>query len=170
MVAVGDEREPEFDEWFHEVFPRAVLLAQRILGSRQAAEDAAAEAFARAFARWSRLRSLPHRDGWVLRVTAHLGIDATRKRRLPFAPVGLRPDDDELTVLRLALVEALRALPRRQRDAVALRYLSGLSETEVAAALGISTGTVKSHIHRGVRTLRARLGDRFLEEDYGFTD
>lgn len=165
------EHDASFDEWFHHLFPRAVLLGERMLGSRQAAEDVAAEACARAFASWPKVRSLAHRDAWVLRVTANLAIDATRHRRFSLPPVSpLVPDADDITVLRLALLEALRALPRRQREAVALRYLSGLSEADVAAALGVSTGAVKSHIHRGVRGLRSRLGDRFLEDHCAIAD
>jgi len=60
--------------------------------------------------------------------------------------------------LRLALNAALLTLAPRQRQAVALRYLGGLSDREVAQALGISLGSVKTHIHRGLNSLRARLG------------
>jgi len=61
-------------------------------------------------------------------------------------------------VLRVALVAALGSLPRRQRQAVALRYLGDLSDGQVAVALGISVGSVKTHIHRGLGALRGRLG------------
>jgi RNA polymerase sigma-70 factor (ECF subfamily) len=60
--------------------------------------------------------------------------------------------------LRLALVDALGHLPRRQREAVALRYLADLSVDEVARTLGVSTGTVKQSVHRALRTLRDRMG------------
>lgn len=66
---------------------------------------------------------------------------------------------EDLTASRLALVDALRALPRRQRDVVVLRHLSGLSEQEVAAALKIAQGTVKTHLRRGMAALRGRLAD-----------
>ena len=58
-------------------------------------------------------------------------------------------------MLRIALVAALGSLPRRQRQAVALRYLGDLSDGEVAVALGISVGSVKTHIHRGLGALRS---------------
>jgi len=61
-------------------------------------------------------------------------------------------------VLRIALVQALRRLPRRQREAVALRYLVDLPDREVAAALGVSVGSVKVHLHRGLASLRSSLG------------
>jgi RNA polymerase sigma factor (sigma-70 family) len=54
---------------------------------------------------------------------------------------------------------ALHSLPSRQRAVVVLRYLSDLSETQVAEALSMAPGTVKSHTHRGLAALRQRLGD-----------
>ena len=55
------------------------------------------------------------------------------------------------------VLDALRALPERQRDVLALRYYLDLSEAEIAAALGIATGTVKTHAHRGLAALASRL-------------
>lgn len=55
------------------------------------------------------------------------------------------------------LVAALRSLPRRQREVVALRYLADLPEAEVAALLGCAPGTVKQHAHRGLAALRRSL-------------
>jgi RNA polymerase sigma factor (sigma-70 family) len=54
-------------------------------------------------------------------------------------------------------VTALRDLPGRQREAIVLRYYAGLSEAEIAGAMGISRGAVKSHTARGMAALRAEL-------------
>ena len=54
----------------------------------------------------------------------------------------------------------MRALPRRQRECLVLRYYLDLSETEIAATLGISNGSVKSHSHRGIAALATRLEGR----------
>ncbi len=67
-------------------------------------------------------------------------------------------DPAEAAVLRLTMTEALRGLPRRQRESVMLRYFGGLSDAEVADVLGISTGSVKTHVFRALTALRARLG------------
>jgi RNA polymerase sigma factor (sigma-70 family) len=67
-------------------------------------------------------------------------------------------------VLRIALVAALRSLPRRQRQAVALRYLSGLPHDQVATALGISASSASTHLRRGLAALRLRLGEGFRED------
>ena len=160
-AAAGDGGDG-FEEAFDDLFPRAVRLAHRLLGDRAAAEDVAAEALARAYARWSKIGTLPYRDGWLLKVTTNLAIDRLRRRPPPVVrePTGHFEDEVEL---RLALNAALLTLAPRQRQAIALRYLGGLSDREVAQALGISLGSVKTHIHRGLTGLRARLGTS-LEE------
>ena len=146
-----------FEEAFDALFPRAVRLAHRLLGDRAAAEDVAAEALARTYARWRKVSGLAYRDGWVLKVTTNLAIDRLR-RRAPEVHAEPAGDFEDGVELRLALNAALLTLAPRQRQAIALRYLGGLNDREVAQALGISLGSVKTHIHRGLSGLRARLG------------
>ncbi len=156
-LQAGDE---EFEAAYPELFRRAASMAFRLLGSREAAEDVAAEALARAYARWPKVGPLPYRDGWVLRVATNLALDAARRRPPPVTatePV----DPSDAATLRLALHAALRSLSSRQRQAVVLRFLCGLSEAETADALGTSVGTAHTHIHRGLRVMRSRLGDHF---------
>ena len=155
--------EHDFEQAFEVLFTRAYRLALRVLGDRSLAEDVAAEALARAYARWPRVRELPHRDGWVLKVASNLAIDATRRRR-PDPYLSMAPDQEEAAVLRTALSVALRSLPKRQRQVIVLHFLSDLSEAEVAAVLGISPNTVKTHVHRGIAALRRRLGSDFPED------
>jgi RNA polymerase sigma factor (sigma-70 family) len=146
-----------FEAAFDDLFPRAVRLANRMLGDRAAAEDVAAEALARAYARWPKVGGLSYRDGWVLKVATNLSIDRLR-RRVPEVWPQVEADFEDGVELRMALNAALVTLAPRQREAVALRYLGGLSDQEVALALGISLGSVKTHIHRGLKGLRSRLG------------
>lgn len=157
--------EAGYDEWFRATFLRAVAIARRVVGPA-GAEDAALDAFARAYARWHRVRGLAWRDGWVLR-TAYRNALAMLPRHLEplaFEPTQASPEDS--VVLRIALVQALRRLPRRQREAVALRYLVDLPDREVAAALGVSVGSVKVHLHRGLASLRSSLGPDSLGGDF----
>ena len=150
----------DFDDFFFCLLPRVLRIGQRLTGSRQVSEDIAAEAFARAYARWSKVASLPYRDAWVLRVATNLAIDLGRRRN----PATLNDKGDDvldfadIVALRTTLVSALAALSSTQREAVVLRYLVDLPEREVAAALGIRQGTVKSHLHRATSTLRRRIG------------
>ena len=124
----------DFEAAFDALFASARRIAVRLVGDGPEADDVAAEALARAYARWSKVADLDYRDAWVMRVTA----------------------------TRLALGEALRRLPRRQRDVVVLRYLADLSEADVAKSLGVSAGSVKQHAHRAVDALRRTLGPGFL--------
>jgi RNA polymerase sigma factor (sigma-70 family) len=156
---VGPPRPDQaFEDAFDRLYPRARKLADRILGDAAAAEDVAAEAVARLCLHWRRLKDSTYVDGWVLRVAANLALDLTRKRK-PNVMLAELPAADDNVALRMALVEALRHLSRRQREVIALRYLSDLSEADVAAALGISEGSVKTHTSRGLAALRAELND-----------
>ena len=153
----------DFEEAFRQVWPAAFSVARRILASTEDAEDAAAEGLARALAAWHRVGSLPYRDAWILRVVANVALDRARRcsRAARERPSTLEEngsaDHQELTVLRIALVEALAALPSRQREVIVLRHVCGVSERDVAAALGISANSVKKHASRGMVRLRARL-------------
>jgi len=154
-----DEASDSFEEAFAVLYPKARSVAYRVLGSVPEAEDVASEAMARALLRWRRVSRMPHRDAWVLKVTANLAIDAVRRRRFqPVAPAVVDGEEDA-SVLRLTLATALAALPRRQREAIVLRHLVGLPEREVAASLGVSTNTVKKHLQRGLVALRIRIGN-----------
>jgi RNA polymerase sigma-70 factor (sigma-E family) len=147
-----------FDLAFEGLYRLAYRVAFRILGDRGDAEDVAQEALARAAVRWARLEDRP--EGWVTRVASNLAIDRYRRRRRPqqpmTGPVGLV---DPHLGERGDLVAALRRLPRRQRQAVVLRYLGDLSEAQVALEMGCSIGAVKSHGARGLTSLRRHLSD-----------
>jgi RNA polymerase sigma factor (sigma-70 family) len=163
-VGARDE-EDGFDAAFRELFRPAFRVAYRLLGNVTDAEDAAAEALARACVAWRRVGKLPYRDAWVMRVSANVAVDIVRRRRAPAPASPPVEDDADATVRRLAMVEVLRRLPRRQREAVALRYLAGLSEADTAAALQVSVNTVKTHTLRGLAALRASLGAETIEVD-----
>lgn len=153
----------EFEELFRRLYPSTVRLARRIVGSEPEAEDAAAEAWARALAAWWRVGRLDHREAWVQRVTANVAIDAVRRRRsaAPLPPQSESMED--ANAVRVTMVTALRALPRRQREVIVLQHLAGLSREEVAGALHISTTSVKTHAARALAHLRGLgLGEEAL--------
>ena len=163
------ERDPAFVDLFDHEYERCVRVARRILGDGDVAREIAAEAFARAWSRWPQLRQR-EAGGWVVKVTVNLAIDATRRRRLPLPHAAPVAATDDTVATRLALAAALRKLPERQRHAVALRYLADLPEPEVARALGVSAGTVKTHLHRGLARLRTSLGDATFPEESPLAD
>ena len=145
-----------FDLAFWGLYRLAYRVAFRMLGDRGDAEDVAQEVLARAALRWSRLQDRP--EGWVTRVASNLAIDRVRRRRrtlpTPDRPLGLV---DPYIGERGDLVNGLRRLPRRQREAVVLRYLADFREADVAIIMHCSEGTVKSHCARGLTALRGHL-------------
>lgn len=146
-------------------------LCLRMLGSPQAAEDAAQETFIAAYRAVPRFRGGSFR-AWLLRIAANACYDELRRRRSrPQVPLEAPADDERLSAelpasdepleqraerLELArcLQEGLASLPPDQRLVVILRDVQGLAYEEVAEATGASLGTVKSRISRGRAALR----------------
>jgi RNA polymerase sigma factor (sigma-70 family) len=155
-AAAVDVASDRFEDVYWPLYLRALRAAHRVLGDRDAAEDVAADALARTHLHWSRVRDLPYRDAWVLRVASNLALDAAR-RKAPALSAARSVAFEDRTVDRIALARAMRRLPRRQREAVALRYLAQLSHEEIASALGIGPPTVRTHVQRGLAALRATL-------------
>ena len=132
----------EFQQLFEPLYRQCHALARRLVGNDMQAEAAATEAMARAFARWPRVRSMAHPEGWVLRLTGELAVEA------------LATDDraaDELG-------RAVTALPPQQRDAVILRYLTALDEDEVGLVLHLTPEAVRATVRDGLVQLRQRVG------------
>jgi RNA polymerase sigma factor (sigma-70 family) len=154
----------DYDSFFRSVFPKAVSVATRVTLDRAAAEDAALDALAKAHLQWRKIGDEPWREMWVLRVAVNEAIRRLPRRR-PFEPPAAWKDPADDVALRQTLTVALGQLPRRQCEVIVMRYLLGYSEAQVAAALGISNGTVKTHLHRGMSALRATLGQQ-LKEDH----
>jgi RNA polymerase sigma-70 factor (sigma-E family) len=147
----------DYDGFFVECLPSVMPLACRLTGDRVEAEDIAIEALGRAYAHWSKLQSAPYRRAWVLRVATNLVIGRARRRRPTLAEPEATLDVADVVVVREALIAALRRLPRRQREAVVLRHLADISEEETATVMGVSTGSVKTHLSRGITALRSAI-------------
>jgi RNA polymerase sigma factor (sigma-70 family) len=154
-----------FEDEFAVMRRDAYRTAFGVLGDAHLADDAASEALAQAWLHWSRIGSLDYRTAWVRRVTVNAAFRILRKRRRADVPEHHVDGgfEDEASV-RLMLSRALLALPRRQREVVALRYLADLRDKEVAAALGISVNSVKTHLQRGLAALRSRIETEVLGE------
>jgi RNA polymerase sigma-70 factor (sigma-E family) len=141
-----------------------VRLAMLLLGDLPAAEDVVQEAFIALRTGWRRLRdagkALPYlRQAVVNGSRSVLRHRAVADRNAP-GHVTDEPSAESraMTLLeRSAVTAALRGLPARQREVIVLRYYADLSEAEIAAAMGISKGAVKSHASRGMAALRSTL-------------
>ena len=139
----------DFDEWYADAYPRLVASLALIGHDRDLARDGAAEACARALERWDRVRTMPSPDGWAYRVGVNvlhrLYRRAAIERRLLSR---IRPESSiDPTELDPSLWDAVRALPDRQREAIALRYVLDLEQHEIAEVMGIRPGTVASTLH-----------------------
>jgi len=146
-----------------------VRLGTLLLHDQAAAEDVVQDAFVAVHASWHRLRD-PEKALAYLRQSVvnrsrsrlrHLKVaDRKAPALLPAEAAGAVPSAETraLTALdRDHVLRALRSLPQRQREVIVLRYYADLSEAQIADAMGISTGAVKSHASRGMGALRERL-------------
>ena len=137
-----------------------VRFAYGLTGDRGHAEDLAQTALARAYASWPRVRRAEDPDAYVRRILINANHRRFRKRRVAEQP-GPAPAEPAVTDgtaavdQREALMAALMELPLKQREVVVLRYWDGLTETQAAAVLGCSVGTVKSQASRALAKLRA---------------
>jgi RNA polymerase sigma factor (sigma-70 family) len=148
--------------------PLLVASCRRMLGPGDLPEEAAQEAVIQAMLGLARLRDPARFSAWLVGI----GLNVCRhllRRRPAVADLpelaGASPDPQELAEAAEVVArvrEAVAALPTGQRRAVTLFYLAGMSQREVAAALGIDVGAVKGRLHKARRTLRARLVE--LEE------
>ena len=154
-------------------YGRLQRLCRLLLGDPQEADDVVQEVFLKAHEA-ERLGRVPANWGaWLTRVA----VNGCRDRRraggwMRFRLRGARLDEVPLVALTpapsdVAISEdtrrriwiAFRALPRRQQEVFALRHIEEQSTLAVAAALGLSPGSVKRHLFRAIRALRLRLGD-----------
>jgi RNA polymerase sigma-70 factor (sigma-E family) len=138
-------------------------LAYVLLGDPAHAEDVVQEAFLRTFTGLGRLRDRGRADAYLRRSVVNLSRSRLRRRSVEGRgnAAAHRADRREspLGGSDLDLLQAVRALPPRQRAAVALFYYADLSESEVASTLGCSVGTVKSQLAKARATLARRLGE-----------
>ncbi|WP_030392232.1 MULTISPECIES: SigE family RNA polymerase sigma factor [Kitasatospora] len=158
MGAKKAERDAEFNAFVTGAWPRLMRTAFLLTGERYLAEDVVQTALERTYAAWGRVTKADEPYAYVRRIV--INEHARRfRRRVPEQLVNAVPDrtgPDGFARLdeRAALLEALGTLPPGQRQAVVLRYWEDLSESQAAAAMGCSVGTVKSQASKGIAKLR----------------
>ena len=151
-----------FEYFYLREYPKVVALAYVLSGSRTGAEDIAQEAFLRAYRDWDRVGSYEHQAAWVRRVVANLATSGLRRRLIEARALtrlaGRRePTVDPLAADNAEFWAAVRALPRRQAQAVALYYFEDLSVRQTATVLACTEGTVKAHLAKARRALARQL-------------
>ncbi len=164
VVLVGDrmpgDLDAEFTAFMAEHADTLLHTAWLLVGNMDRAEELTQQALVRTYGAWRRARTEPL--PYARRVLVNLRTDTWRRRRrevltdeVPEACADARghtrADDRD------QLIRALALLTPRQRRVVVLRYLADVSEADVAADLGVTTGTVKTTASRGLATMRAAL-------------
>jgi RNA polymerase sigma-70 factor (sigma-E family) len=142
-----------------------VRFAAFLSGDVHAAQDIAQEAFVRLLDAWDRIADPERADGYLKATIVNLVRGEHRRRetanrRAP-SHLSLVPsaEDDAIgRVGRQHVLDAVSALPIRQRACVVMRHWMRMSETEIAGTLGLSVGSVRTHVKRGTATLQRTLG------------
>ena len=155
-----------------------INLAYRLVGNRAEAEEIAQEGFLRLHRSLGSFRGDCSLSSYLYRIVSRLAIDHLRREKLRRKLFFFRRQEDDVDPLEMAadtgasprdnlqaketgqrLLAALDRLSARQRAVFVLRHQEGLSLKEIAATLSLEEGTVKAHLHRAVRALRAELKD-----------
>lgn len=153
----------EFGSWYEQCHDRVLAGVRIATRDAEHAPDAVSEAFTQAFAAWDRVAVMERPEAWVYTVAVNTlrrrGRRAGTERRL----MGRLHDRDRTTDATVddanrELWDAVATLAPRQRQAIALRYLLGFSQHEVAEAMGTSDGTAASTLAKARAQLALRLG------------
>ena len=154
-----------FTQVYAEHHAEALRLAYLLCGDRDRAEDTVADAFVKVYRQMQR-NDIREPRAYVRRAVVNqinsgfrrLAIERREAAKQSGDERGRRGADDEI-VDHDEMFSALRSLPQRQRTAIVLRFYSDLPEKQIAEAMDVSVGTVKSTLHRGLERLRALLGE-----------
>jgi RNA polymerase sigma-70 factor (sigma-E family) len=143
-----------------------VRLARIFVDDRNAAEDLVQEAFIRLARSAHRIKDEAKAAPYLRSIVLNLARDNNRRglvslrHHLPTDDRRASTEDEiELREDQQQVIEALRGLPHRQRNALVLRYYEEMGIDDIAAAMGISRNSVKTHLTRGLAALELRLGD-----------
>ena len=161
-----ESRDAAFSEFVRARRTHLRRIAYAICGDWHRADDLVQTALVKLYVAWPRIQRAGGEEAYVRTIIVRADIDEHRRawrRETVGLPHVEQAGREELPVEeRSALFEALQALPPMQRKVVVLRHWLGLSVAETAQELRIGQGTVKSHSHRGLETLRGALSnDRY---------
>lgn len=145
-----------FERFYREERDRLARALAASLGDPALAAEAVDEAMVRAYQRWAKVGTYDNPSGWVYRVARNWAISRLRRRR--FVSDGPIPDVAvSMPPIHRELLAGLHELPEPQRQVVVLKYLLGWSQEDIAGALKIRQGTVKSRLSRALSQLRIDL-------------
>jgi RNA polymerase sigma-70 factor, ECF subfamily len=164
------EQLPEFEKLVDQHQSMVFSLALRMTGDRGLAEEIAQDVFVELDRNLGRIESADHTRFWLRRVTMNRSADAMRRRRVrgidlwvEMEDVHGAPAEERSSPLGTRLEQLLATLPEPQRAALVLRYQEDLTPEEIAATLESPVATVKSHLQRGRKLLRAKAAAHLKE-------
>jgi RNA polymerase sigma-70 factor (ECF subfamily) len=166
-VSSGSLVGADFDVVFRDEYPRLLRIVYALCGSRSVAEDAAQEALLRAYDDWSRVSAMDRPRAWIRQVAINLARSRLRRVAAEARAVARsampRTESDlaELPEDADRFWAAVRRLPRRQAEAIALHYADDLAIADVAVVMRVAEGTVKAHLHGA----RQKLGEWYEREE-----
>jgi RNA polymerase sigma-70 factor (sigma-E family) len=166
LPSAPSTRESEVRALYEERHGELVRFATFVLGDSHAAEDAAQEAFVRVYDVWDRLDDRERAVAYLRATIVNLSRGRHRRRLVaerhqqPLLTLVSSAEDDAIgRVGRSAVLAAVSALPTQQRACVVMRHWLRMSESEIAATLDVSIGSVRTHNKRGIQALQRKLGD-----------
>lgn len=141
-----------------------VRIAALLLDDLHSSEEVVQDAYLKMHGAWHRIRVPEAAEAYLRATVVNLARSRMRRRQVaakhPPKPMPDAPSAEHGALERLEhdrVIQALRSLPTRQRECLVLRYYADLSEAQIARAMGISPGAVKSHASRGIAALRGQL-------------
>jgi RNA polymerase sigma-70 factor (ECF subfamily) len=154
----------QLDTFMADHYSGVVRTVAVACGDVALAHDAVQDALARALDQQRRGRSIDHLPGWIVVVALNQLRTGFRRRGREARALSMLPINDIVSTglddsMLIDLQQAIVRLPMRQRQCVVLHHLQGYGVDELAALLGVSSGTVKSALFRGREALRRSLGD-----------
>jgi RNA polymerase sigma-70 factor (sigma-E family) len=154
-----EQDQREFADFYAAAWNDCLRIVMVSVADRSLAEDLVAEAFTKAWTSWHKVRELTEPRAWIIRIALNAHVSWWRRHR---REVALGSHDHTATIsqdpaLDDSLVAALRQLPVRQRQVIALRLLLDLDTATTAEMLGTSSSTVTTHLHRAIAALRREI-------------
>lgn len=150
-------RADSFEGWYRAEHARVLGLLTVAAGDAEVGREITAEAFVRALERWDRVREMDSPAAWTYRVGVNLLRRRLRRAALERRLQPARPAPVPPPAVESELWDAVRALPVRQRTAVALRYVCDLPQEEIADVMHVAAGTVSATLTAARRRLAAEL-------------
>jgi RNA polymerase sigma-70 factor, ECF subfamily len=148
----------DFDAFYRSGYRRVVGQVYAMVGDLREAEDAVQEAYCRAWLRRRQLAEYANPEAWVRTVAYRIAVSSWRRavrRMTAYRRHGPAGDVEAIGPEHVAMVDALRALPAPQRQALVLFHLAGMSIEDISRETDVAAGTVKSRLARGRSALAA---------------